>query len=91
MYSAMRGSRLGTSAGHYNGTSRVIFDEDNLCVLDLVKHMELKVGQLLKEDANGMANMTSVPWVSIAFDLLDMMMKEHEQLPGMRRTQGTVA
>ncbi|KAF9985120.1 hypothetical protein BGZ65_011666 [Modicella reniformis] len=79
------------NAGHYNRTSRVIFDEDGLCVLDPVKHMELKVGQPLREDANGMANMPSAPWVSTAFDLPDMKMKEHEQLPGMRRTQGTVA
>jgi len=77
--------------GHYNRTSRVIFDEDGLCVLDPVKHMELKVGQPLKEDPNGMAQMPAAPWVSTAFNMDDVTMKDHQRLPGMRRTQGTVA
>ncbi|KAK3821050.1 MAG: hypothetical protein J3Q66DRAFT_332535 [Benniella sp.] len=79
------------NAGHYNRTSRVIFDEDGLCVLDPVKHMELKVGQPLKEDPNEMANMPAAPWVSTAFDIPDVRHREHTHMPGMRRTQGTVA
>lgn len=79
------------NAGHYNRTSRVIFDEDGLCVLDPVKHMELKVGQPLKEDPNSMANMPAAPWVSPAFDIPEVRHREHSDMPGMRRTQGTVA
>ncbi|KAG0225955.1 hypothetical protein B0O80DRAFT_503346 [Mortierella sp. GBAus27b] len=79
------------NSGHYNRTSRVIFDEDGLCVLDPVKHMELKVGQPLREDPNEMANMPAAPWVSSAFDMDEMAHREHAHLPGMRRTQGTVA
>jgi len=77
--------------GHYNRTSRVIFDEDGLCVLDPVKHMELKVGQPLREDPNGMANMPAAPWVSTAFDMNDISVQNNDRMPGMRRTQGTVA
>ncbi|KAF9570996.1 hypothetical protein EC968_001137 [Mortierella alpina] len=79
--------------GHYNRTSRVIFDQDGLCVLDPVKHMELKIGQPLHEDPNVMASMpVAAPWVSPAFDMKDMTLRGHqEHLPGMRRTQGTLA
>ncbi|KAG0368065.1 hypothetical protein BC939DRAFT_412617 [Gamsiella multidivaricata] len=80
------------NTGQYNRTSRVIFDEDGLCVLDPVKHMELKVGQPLKEDPNSMP--VAAPWASSAFNMDedDMRLREHDQhLPGMRRTQGTLA
>ncbi|KAG0282022.1 hypothetical protein BGZ96_000905 [Linnemannia gamsii] len=79
--------------GHYNRTSRVIFDQDGLCVLDPVKHMELKVGQPLYEDPNAMAAMpVAAPWASTAFDMTDMLIKgQQQQLPGMRRTHGTLA
>ncbi|KAG0210665.1 hypothetical protein BGX28_009092 [Mortierella sp. GBA30] len=77
--------------GHYNRTSRVIFDQDGLCVLDPVKHMELKIGQPLHEDPNAMAAMpVAAPWVSTAFDMKDMGIRG-EHLPGMRRSQGTLA
>ncbi|KAF9148515.1 hypothetical protein BG015_009744 [Linnemannia schmuckeri] len=79
--------------GHYNRTSRVIFDQDGLCVLDPVKHMELKVGQPLHEDPNAMAAMpVAAPWVSTAFDMTDMQVKGQQQhLPGTRRTRGSLA
>ncbi|KAG0093221.1 hypothetical protein BGZ92_006883 [Podila epicladia] len=77
------------NAGHYNRTSRVIFDQNGLCVLDPVKHMELKVGQPLHEDPNTMAAMpVAAPWVSTAFDISGMQTQGQERLPGMRRTQG---
>lgn len=77
------------NAGHYNRTSRVIFDQNGLCVLDPVKHMELKVGQPLHEDPNAMAAMpVSAPWVSTAFDMSGMQIQGQERLPGMHRTQG---
>ncbi|KAF9427773.1 hypothetical protein BGZ94_004188 [Podila epigama] len=77
------------NAGHYDRTSRVIFDQDGLCVLDPVKHMELKVGRPLHEDPNAMASMpVAAPWVSTAFDLHDMEIKGQRDLPGMRRTPG---
>lgn len=79
------------NAGHYDRTSRVIFDENGLCVLDPVKHMELKVGQPLHEDPNVMATMPNAPWVSSAFDMRGMKIHGQENLPGMRRTQGSVA
>ncbi|KAG9062309.1 hypothetical protein KI688_005223 [Linnemannia hyalina] len=78
--------------GHYNRTSRVIFDQDGLCVLDPIKHMELKVGQPLHEDPNAMAAMpVAAPWASTAFDMTDMHIEGQQQLPGMRRTRGTLA
>ncbi|KAG0210940.1 hypothetical protein BGX33_004601 [Mortierella sp. NVP41] len=78
--------------GHYDRTSRVIFDQDGLCVLDPVKHMELKVGQPLREDSNAMTAMpVAAPWVSTAFDMSGMQIKGQDQLPGMRRTRGTLA
>ncbi|KAF9901849.1 hypothetical protein EC991_005607 [Linnemannia zychae] len=78
--------------GHYDRTSRVIFDQDGLCVLDPVKHMELKVGQPLQEDPNAMAAMpVAAPWVSTAFDMTDMQIKGREQLPGIRRSRGSLA
>ncbi|KAF9127558.1 hypothetical protein BGW39_005789 [Mortierella sp. 14UC] len=78
--------------GHYDRTSRVIFDQDGLCVLDPVKHMELKVGQPLQEDPNAMAAMpVAAPWVSTAFDMTDMQTKGQRQLPGMRRSHGSLA
>ncbi|KAK3841608.1 MAG: hypothetical protein J3R72DRAFT_491496 [Linnemannia gamsii] len=78
--------------GHYDRTSRVIFDEDGLCVLDPVKHIELKVGQPLHEDPNAMAAMpVAAPWVSTAFDMTDMQIKGQQQLPGMQRSRGTLA
>ncbi|OAQ35887.1 hypothetical protein K457DRAFT_120648 [Linnemannia elongata AG-77] len=83
-----------TNQGHYDRTSRVIFDEDGLCVLDPIKHMELKVGQPLHEDPNAMAAMpVAAPWVSTAFDMTDMHIKgqQQQQLPGMRRTHGSLA
>ncbi|KAF9207971.1 hypothetical protein BGZ59_010850 [Podila verticillata] len=77
------------NVGHYNRTSRVIFDQNGLCVLDPVKHMELKVGQPLHEDPNAMAAMhVAAPWVSTAFDVNDMQIQGQGRLPGMRRTQG---
>lgn len=77
------------NAGHYNRTSRVIFDQNGLCVLDPVKHMELKVGQPLHEDPNAMAAMhVAAPWVSTAFDMNDTQIQGQDRLPGMRRTQG---
>ncbi|KAG0351987.1 hypothetical protein BG005_008538 [Podila minutissima] len=77
------------NAGHYNRTSRVIFDQNGLCVLDPVKHMELKVGQPLHEDPNTMAAMpVAAPWVSTAFDLSGLQIQGQERLPGMHRTQG---
>lgn len=83
------------NSGNYNRTSRVIFDQDGLCVLDPVKHMELKVGQPLKQgpkDVNGM-NGNTLPWTSTAFDINenDFNMRGQEHLPGVRRTQGTLA
>ncbi|KAF8943954.1 hypothetical protein BGZ47_004848 [Haplosporangium gracile] len=78
--------------GHYNRTSRVIFDQDGLCVLDPIKHMELKVGQPLHEDPNAMAAMpVAAPWVSTAFDMTDMQVKGQQHLPGTRRTRGSLA
>ncbi|KAF9144899.1 hypothetical protein BGX30_011119 [Mortierella sp. GBA39] len=78
--------------GHYDRTSRVIFDQDGLCVLDPIKHMELKVGQPLHEDPNAMAAMpVAAPWVSTAFDMTDMPIKGQRQLLGMRRTPGSLA
>ncbi|KAF9583502.1 hypothetical protein BGW38_009326 [Lunasporangiospora selenospora] len=76
--------------GNYNRTSRVLFDENGLCVLDPVKHIELKVGQPLLEDPNAMAAMSvHAPWVSTAFDMREgMEIQGRNQLPGMRRTQG---
>ncbi|KAF8940332.1 hypothetical protein EDD21DRAFT_103418 [Dissophora ornata] len=80
------------NARNYNRTSRVIFDEDGLCVLDPVKHMELKVGQPLQEDTNAMAEMPiTAPWISTAFNMENMRIKGQERLPGMRRTQGSLA
>ncbi|KAG0262165.1 hypothetical protein BG011_000285 [Mortierella polycephala] len=80
------------NSGHYNRTSRVIFDQDGLCVLDPVKHMELKVGKPLHEDPNAMATMpVAAPWVSTAFDMKDVQLRGQKLLPGMRRTQGTLA
>ncbi|KAG0339395.1 hypothetical protein BG000_002208 [Podila horticola] len=76
------------NAGHYNRTSRVIFDQNGLCVLDPVKHMELKVGQPLHEDPNMAAMPVSAPWVSTAFDMSGMQIQGQERLPGMHRTQG---
>jgi hypothetical protein len=78
-----------TSQGHYDRTSRVIFDEDGLCILDPVKHIELKVGQPLHEDRQAMENIA--PWASPVFDMQDLGIKGGNELPGMRRTQGTVA
>ncbi|KAI1321580.1 hypothetical protein EDD11_003060 [Mortierella claussenii] len=79
--------------GHYNRTSRVIFDQDGLCVLDPVKHMELKVGQPLREDKNAMAKMpVNAPWVSSAFDMHEgLVHRDQDRLPGVRRTPGTLA
>ncbi|KAG0057827.1 hypothetical protein BGZ83_000014 [Gryganskiella cystojenkinii] len=79
------------NAGHYNRTSRMIFDENGLCVLDPVKHIELKVGQPLQEDPNAMASMPDAPWVSSAFDMRNMHIQGQENLPGMHRTRGTLA
>ncbi|KAF9347771.1 hypothetical protein BGX26_000762 [Mortierella sp. AD094] len=84
------------NSGNYNRTSRVIFDADGLCVLDPVKHIELKVGQPLIEDKNAMANMNvDAPWASPAFDLhglqTNIEAKKRNELPGMRRTHGTLA
>ncbi|KAG0346061.1 hypothetical protein BG004_002521 [Podila humilis] len=77
------------NAGNYNRTSRVVFDEDGLSVLDPVKHMALKVGQPLREDPNVMASMSvTAPWVSPAFDMHGMKIQGQDNLPGMRRTQG---
>ncbi|KAF9099187.1 hypothetical protein BGX27_000656 [Mortierella sp. AM989] len=86
------GGRRRKSSGKHNRTSRVIFDQDGLCVLDPVKHIELKVGQPLHEDKNAMENMSiTAPWASPVFDMQDLGIKERNVLPGMRRTQGTMA
>ncbi|GJJ67961.1 hypothetical protein EMPS_00307 [Entomortierella parvispora] len=79
------------NAGHYDRTSHAIFDQNGLCVLDPVKHIELKVGQPLHEDPNVMATMPNAPWVSSAFDMHGMKIQGQGNLPGMRRTQGSVA
>ncbi|KAF9393821.1 hypothetical protein BGX21_010610 [Mortierella sp. AD011] len=93
MATAVRDARIKTGK---NTTSRVIFDADGFCVLDPVKHMELKVGQPLVEDQNEMANMeVNAPWVSSAFDIHGLQTNNsgtaRNELPGMRRTHGTLA
>ncbi|KAG0307291.1 hypothetical protein BGZ98_000631 [Dissophora globulifera] len=73
------------NTGRYNRTSRIIFDQDGLCVLDPVKHLELKVGQPLQEDKNEMAAMpVAAPWVSSAFNMKEVktgLVQQQQNLP----------
>ncbi|KAF9922272.1 hypothetical protein FBU30_007632 [Linnemannia zychae] len=70
-------------------TSRVIFDENGLCVLNPVKHMELKLGKPLIDDPHALP--VEAPWVSPAFSLADIQIKNSKPSPGMRRSSGSLA